>query len=127
LGRGLADARRPIPAGRDGGGHPRESVDVLPSGYDDTDDRQCAGPRDQRDRAGARRDQVMDSEAHQCVRSTGWHEPPHRGDEAEQKAVDDEAPGEQRDDAADLVVDDRSEAGADRTPQGRAGEPAERE
>ena len=29
--------------------------------------------------------------------------------------------------AADLVVDDRSEAGADRAPQGRAGEPAERE
>src|SRR6202046_1060529 len=36
-------------------------------------------------------------------------------------------PGAQRDDAADLVVDDRAEAGADRAPQSRAGQPAERE
>jgi hypothetical protein len=70
---------------------------------------------------------VLDSEAHECVRSTGWREPPDRWGEAEQKGVDDEVPGEQGDDCADLVVDDRSEAGADRAPQGRAGEPAERE
>ena len=53
---------------------------------------QCAGPGDQRDRAGARRDQVIDSEAHECVRSTGWREPPYRRDEAEQEVVDDEGP-----------------------------------
>src|SRR2546421_45277 len=69
----------------------------------------------------------MDSQAHECVRSTGWREPPYRRDEAEQEVVDDEAPGEQRDDAADLVVDDRSEARADRAPQGRAAEPSKRE
>jgi Zn ribbon nucleic-acid-binding protein len=82
---------------------------------------------DQGDRAGAWREEMIDSQAHECVRSTGWREPPDRWGEAEQEAVDDEAPGEQRDDCADLVVDDRSEAGADCAPQGRADEPAERE
>src|SRR6204780_2331592 len=70
---------------------------------------------------------MIDSQAHECVRGAGWGEPPDRWSEAEQEVVDDEAPGEQRNDGADLVVDDRSEAGADRAPQGRAGEPAERE
>ena len=37
---------------------------------------------------------MIDSEARQCVRSTGWREPPYRGDEAEQEVVDDEAPRE---------------------------------
>src|SRR5580704_4350574 len=41
------------------------SVDVLPNGQRDTDDRQCAGPGDQGDRAGAWRDQVIDSQAHE--------------------------------------------------------------
>ena len=70
---------------------------------------------------------MIDSEAYECVRSTGWREPPYRGGEAEQEVVDNEAPGEKRDDCADLVADDRSEARADRAPQGRAREPAERE
>src|SRR6185312_5656310 len=64
------------------------------NGQGDTENPQGACPGDQRDRAGAWRDQVMDSQAHECVRSTGWHEPPHRRDEAEQEVVDDEAPGE---------------------------------
>src|ERR1700727_256867 len=104
-----------------------ESVDVLPNGPGDTENPQGAGPGDQGDRAGAWRDQVIDSQAHQCLRGAGWHEPPDRGGEAEQEVVDDEAPGEKRDDCADSVVEDRSEAGADRAPQGRAGEPAKRE
>ena len=70
---------------------------------------------------------MIDSQAHECVGGAGWHEPPYRRDEAEQEVVDDEAPGEERADAADLVVDDRAEAGADRAPQGHAREPAERE
>src|ERR1700734_869542 len=106
---------------------PRESVDVLPNGPGDTENPQDAGPGDQGDRAGAWRQEMIDSQAQECVRSTGWGEPPDRWGEAEQEVVDDEAPGEKRDDCADLVVDDRAEAGADRAPQGRAGEPAERE
>ena len=72
----------------------RESVDVLPNGQGDTDNPQYAGPANQDDGAGARREQVMDSEAHQRVRSTVWHEPPDRGDEADKEVVDDEAPGQ---------------------------------
>ena len=86
--------------------------------------RSTPAPSDQGDRAGARRDQVMGSEAHERVRSTGWREPLYRGDKAEQEVVDNEAPSEQCDDASDLVVDDRSKASADRAPEGRAGEPA---
>jgi ABC-2 type transport system ATP-binding protein len=47
-----------------------QSVDVLPNGQGDTEDRQCAGPGDQGDRAGAWREEVMDSQADECVRGT---------------------------------------------------------
>ena len=43
----------------------QESVDVLPNGQGDTENPQRAGPGDQRDRAGAWRDQVMDLQAHE--------------------------------------------------------------
>lgn len=74
---------------------PRESVYVVPNGQGDTDKPECAGPGDQRDRAGAWRDQVMDSEAHECVRSTGWHDPPYRRSEPEQGVVDHEVRSEE--------------------------------
>jgi hypothetical protein len=69
----------------------------------------------------------MDPEAHQPVCRACRHEASHGRHEAEQEVVDDEAPGEQRDDGADLVVDDRPETGADRAPQGHAGELSDRE
>jgi hypothetical protein len=51
----------------------KESVDVLPDGQGDAENPQCAGPGDHRDRAGAWRDQVMDSKAHErCGSMTGW-------------------------------------------------------
>ena len=49
------------------------------------------------------------------------------GDEGEEEVLDDEAPGEQADDRADLVADDRAEADADRAPERDAGERAEQE
>src|SRR5271169_487221 len=54
-------------------GPPRDSVEVLPNGPGDTENPQCAGPGDQGDRAGAGRDQVIDSQAHECVGGAGWH------------------------------------------------------
>ena len=95
-----------------------ESVDALSNRQRDTQDRQCGGPGDQDDGAGAGREEVVLMEAHERLRSTVWHEPSNRGGEAEEEIVNGEAPGEQRDDRPDLVVDDRSETGADRAPQG---------
>ena len=37
---------------------------------------------------------TIGAQAQECVRSTGWREPPDRWGEAEQEVVDDEAPGE---------------------------------
>ena len=49
------------------------------------------------------------------------------GDEGEEEVFGDEAPGEQADDRADLVADDRAESNADRSPEGCCREGAEQE
>lgn len=53
----------------------------------------------------------------ECAFGFAGRQAPDRRDECEAQVLDDEAPGEQADDRADLVTDDCGDARADRAPE----------
>ena len=96
-------------------------------GERDAGERERDRPGDQDEPAGCGVEEVVGGEPDECVAGVDGGEAADGWDEGEEEVLDDEAPGEQADDRADLAADDRAEADADRAPERGAGDGAEQE
>lgn len=70
---------------------------------------------------------MLCGESHEGVLGLTWCESSDGGDEGEEEVFDDEAPGEEADDGADLVSDDGGDAHSDCGPDDDPGERSEQE
>ena len=102
-------------------------VDVAAGGERDAGEGERDGPGDQDEPAGGGGEEVVGGEPDECVAGVDGAVAADGGYEREEQVLDDEAPGEQADDRADLAANDRAEADADRAPERGAGDVAEQE
>jgi hypothetical protein len=97
-------------------------ADVAAGGKDVADEGERGSPGDQGGGAGGRREEMPGREAEEAILGMDGRESAHARDECEEEVLDDEAPGEEGDDRADLVAEDRAESNADCAPERARGE-----
>ena len=102
-------------------------VDVAAGGEGGGGERERDRPGEQDGAACGGGKEMVGGEPDEGVRGVGGCEAADGGDEGEEEIFDDEAPGEEADDRADLVADDRAEADAERAPERDPGKRAEQE